>query len=336
MEAVSNMFVYLRRDMHSTPNTVHTNETHLTPHNTEFFLKYLDSRYGSPGFHDWHLRPTDQRTEFVYNFLLSLSQHTHDGDFMLFSQILYGDIHERHHFDQMMMISHFKAALSIWETKYVLEEPTGTVVRRTGYIENDVFESGLRSFFPVKSEKNMRELNAIAQRDLLGGEIKQYHTDVDKQHYLIMSGEQEAKESEGGQGKEGESASKVDTHDQLDILRLIAEDAEGNQSDFLECVRSQYLEEINEYLFDLRACMYKMAEEVSQCVCVSVFVCIVYRVINTPTCIHTRIYTSQRHVRQMEKEGLVSEEVVIGGTLTKTDVEAAFKTADPNITEDMV
>ena len=100
-----------------------------------------------------------------YNFVAALEQHNIDGDFSLFLKVLFTDVHEKHYYDQMMMLSNLKAHLSKLDTL----DGSGPC---DGMIDNKIFFDGVRSFFPAKQAAFQKELYLIAMRDaFIDGEV---------------------------------------------------------------------------------------------------------------------------------------------------------------------
>jgi hypothetical protein len=157
----------------------------------EYFSSYLRKRFAGK---------QKKMLAFSYNFVAALETHIIDGDFALFMKVLFSEIHEKHYYDQMMMISNLKAHLAKLD---VAEEG-----ERDGTIDKVAFFEGLRVFFPYKIPIFMNELKEVVLRDAI-----------------------------------------VD--DEVSIPDLMTETPDGFQSCFLECVRDQYLLEIDIFLREI-------------------------------------------------------------------------------------
>lgn len=168
---------------------------------SEYFRKYLYRRFQGR---------QQKMLEFSYNFVACLEKYIIDGDFALFLKVLFEDVHEKHYYDQMMMISNIKRLFSD------LDVSEGS--NRDGLIPPDIFFPGLRNFFPHKSELFHQELRHVAERDAsVNGEIS--------------------------------------------VGMLLEEDDEGYQSNFFECLRDQYLMEIDLFLDAIHAELLKTLED---------------------------------------------------------------------------
>jgi O-acetyl-ADP-ribose deacetylase (regulator of RNase III) len=216
----------------------------------DFFAMYLRSRFP--------LAQTDERAlhaqmEFVYNFVRSCSLWRSDHDMDLFHQILFGHTSEERYHDQMTMMAHLKKGLA------QMDVVDGV---RDGFIHKAVFFAGLRQFFPIKSEADMRALIDIVLREM------QTECKVGTTGTVVPSSSSVAVGSGGGGDdadggiKAGGGASSPDagavvvsssggvaprSELAVDISKLMAETSDGDESSFINALRKQYEEELNSF-----------------------------------------------------------------------------------------
>lgn len=173
---------------------------------SSFFIQYLDRRY----------RSSDRdRVEFVYNFVACMCRFFTRSSFAIFAKILFGDLHERHFYDMVVLVSNLKDMLSRWDVASS-ENVREHVIKKT------VFVANLQRFFPRKTARDFEELILIAERDARIPSFEEF----------------------------GEC---------YDVLRLLMDDKGGDDTNFLECVKSQYMEEVEAFLTDIRTQLWQKA-----------------------------------------------------------------------------
>lgn len=83
-----------------------------------------------------------------------------------------------------------------------------------GYIHKSVFMGGLRMLFPIKKEEDFRELHRILNEQMM---------ELNPKNNIMM----------------------------VDTRKILMENAEGDQSDFMEAIRDQYFKEITDFPKDI-------------------------------------------------------------------------------------
>jgi len=133
-----------------------------------FFPIFLTDKFGK-----------EQVVEQAYNMWFSLKDYSYDADCDLFYRILQGKMDEEVYTDQMQMLDALKAKFQ--ETDESVNGGTAT-----GKINKDILKTVFQEFFPVKSDKEIKE--CFKQLD------KEYVTDM-IEYDLIF-----AEDEEGNQG----------------------------------------------------------------------------------------------------------------------------------------
>ena len=116
----------------------------------EFFHEYLCFKF----------KETVKIMEFSHSYTTALKMYSWDADCELFFAILFRELSEATYHDQMNFMDAFKDALYRWQQL----DQRGKAL---GQLDIDIMLSGLKNFFPRKSEEFMQVL-----RDLAYGEYR--------------------------------------------------------------------------------------------------------------------------------------------------------------------
>eukprot|EP01062_Namystynia_karyoxenos_P080613 TRINITY_DN8709_c0_g2_i1.p1 TRINITY_DN8709_c0_g2~~TRINITY_DN8709_c0_g2_i1.p1 ORF type:complete len:979 (+),score=302.59 TRINITY_DN8709_c0_g2_i1:83-3019(+) len=194
----------------------------------EFVHNFIIEKYKNPG-------------EWAYSMVDACSRFKYDADVELFQRILTGDLPEDAYYDQTVMIEKFRGALVVEDQRRgrvsqrrvtIPDEAMAFVVdtaeRPSGLLPPALVLSVLGRFFPAKSAASR-----IALRSALFDDIGlKVEGPTDEAVQQALDGAADAKYND-----------------------LFSSDAKGNQGQFMECLRDQYVEELMTNTTDVLQCI---------------------------------------------------------------------------------